>query len=318
MDTGKSITNTEFLTARQKGIPIFCFIDKKMMNTLSIWRDNKTADFSKIVDNTKIFEFIDDIRTVKNQWVFPFEESKEIIETLKIQFSYLFKESIKIRNIFYNNVDEFFKLNLSEKCLKILIEKSEYYEFEFLAKTFIDEIEKKEFLKNDIEYSILTEPKHFISDLEELATWGSHRLSTLKSIIQNLSSLFPVISKFMNEPGKPSDIKGIYYSSIKFSQIFEQLLNWMIEVKSTFIVEEFSEIKVHLANMASHVVEQLWDYPYNIQKQLEYVRGEVLQGNEITSFKLSLNLEINDEAHKKFNFVLKEITEKYIKQNINK
>jgi hypothetical protein len=236
----------------------------------------------------------------KKLWVFPFEESKEIIETLKIQLSYLFKDSLKVKNIFDKNIDEFFKLNLSEKCIKILIEKNDYYEIDFLAQTFIDEIEKKEFLNNDIEYSILVEPKLFISDLEELATWGSNRLNSLINITSNISSLFTVLHKFVNEQGKPSDIKGLYYSSLKFSQIFEQLLNWIIEVKSTSTREELSEIKIHLADMASNIVEKLWDYPYGIKRQLEYIKEQELIGNKITNFDLNLKLVMNEEAHKKF------------------
>ena len=59
IETGKSITNTEFITAMHKGIPIFVFIDKKTLTAFSIWKENKNGDFSKFVDSTKIFEFIE-------------------------------------------------------------------------------------------------------------------------------------------------------------------------------------------------------------------------------------------------------------------
>ncbi len=311
IETGKSITNTEFLTAKQKGIPVFCFIDKSALNALNFWKDNKDADFTRFVDNKKIFEFIDDIRTKKNIWVFPFEQSKEIIETLKIQLSYLFKESLKLKSILDKNIDEFFKLKVSEKCLKILIEKNDFYEFEFLYQTFIDEIEKKEFLKNDIEYSILVEPKHFINDIQELSSWGSNRLKTVMSIISNINNLFIALIKFVNERGKPSDLKGLYYTSIKYSQIFEQLLNWMIEVKSTHIAEEFSALKIHLAEMVSHVVEQLWNYPYEIKSQIENTKKQQLLGEVISDLNFNLKLNINNEAQLKFQQKIQEISEIY-------
>ncbi|MDF2552266.1 MAG: hypothetical protein K0R77_1541 [Chryseobacterium sp.] len=310
IESGKSITNTEFLTAKQKGIPIFCFIDKSILTTLTIWKDNKHADFSKIVDNNKIFEFIDDIRSKRNLWVFPFEQSREIIETLKNQLSYLFKDSLRVKNIFDKNVDDFFKINVSEKCLKILIEKEDYYEFEFLYQTFIDEIEKKEFLKNDIKYSILVEPKQFIDDLEELSEWGSNRLKSLLTITGNLINLFPVLVQFVNEKGQPSDIKGLYYISVKYSQIFEQLLKWMIDVKSTYIIEDFSDLKIYLADMASDVVEKLWDYPYEIKRQLDNIKDQRLLGNNIDKLDLNLILSVNKEAQLKFSEKLNEIRKK--------
>jgi len=307
IETGRSITNTEFLTAKQKGIPIFCFIEKNVLNALSFWKENKDGNFAKFVDNIKIFEFIEDIRTKKNLWVFPFEQSKEIIDTLKIQLSYLFKESLKLKSILDKNIDEFFKLNLSEKCLKILIERNEFFEFEFLYQTLIDEIEKKEFLKNDIEYSILVEPKYFINDVEELIAWSSNRVKSITMIVSNVDNLFPLLTKFLNEPGKPSDLKGLYYSSIKYSQIFEQLLNWMIEVKSTHLAEEFSDLKIHLSQMVSTVVEELWDYPYKIKSQIVQIKEQRLVGDKLNNLNLDLKLNINSEAQSNFHRKLQEI-----------
>lgn len=307
IETGRSITNTEFLTAKQKGIPVFCFIDKTALNALSFWKDNKDGNFTKFVDNTKIFEFIDDIRTKKNIWVFPFEQSKEIIETLKIQLSYLFKDSLKVKSIFDKNIDDFFKLNLSEKCLKILIERNDCYEFEFLYQTLIDQIEKKEFLKNDIEYSILVEPKHYIQDVDELTNWASNRFNSIEIIISNLNNLFPLLNKFINEPGKSSDLKGLYYTSTKYSQIFEQLINWMIEVKSTYITEEYSDLKIHLAEMASEIVEDLWNFPYFVKSQIEHIKKQRLNNEPTDELILTLNLKLNNEAQLRFVEKIQEI-----------
>ncbi|ATC35441.1 DUF4062 domain-containing protein [Elizabethkingia anophelis] len=316
IETGKSITNIEFLTAKQKGIPIFCFIDKSILSILNVWKNNRDADFSNIVDNTKIFEFIYEIRTKENLWVFPFEQSRDIIDTLKIQLSNLFKDSLKVKNILDKNIDDFFKLNLTERCLKILIERNNYFEIEFLYQTFMDELKKKEFLKNDIEYSILIEPKHFISDLNELANWGVNRLNSLNSIINNLANLFPILSKFIGDHGQPSDIKGLYYSSIKYSYIFEQLLNWIIDIKSTHITEEYSELKVHLADIPSNIIDKLWDYPHYIKSQLDNIKEQNSLGNPVNYIDLYITLEVNTKAQEKFHQTLNEI-KNWIQNQIN-
>ncbi|UJF29878.1 DUF4062 domain-containing protein [Kaistella sp. 97-N-M2] len=308
IETGKSITNTEYLTAQQKGIPIFCFIDKKILNALSFYRDNKDGNYTKIVDNVQIFDFVDDIRSKANRWVFDFDDSKEIISTLKIQLSYLFKDSLKVKKIFDTDIDDFFKEHLSIKCLKILVEKKSHFEIDFLAQTFIDEIEKKEFLKNDIEYSILTEPKHYISDNSELTRWASNRLKAVGQITSNLSSLFPVVHKFIGELGQPSDIKGLYYVSLKYAQIFEQLLNWMIDVKSTSVKENQINIKIYLADMAFDVLKTLWDFPFGIKRQLENIKKEELLGNTITTIDLNMKLQLNEAALNKFNAAILELS----------
>lgn len=58
IENDKSITNTEFLTALEKGIPIYTFTLKKMINYLSIWRDNPSGNYSNIVDSTKYLNLL--------------------------------------------------------------------------------------------------------------------------------------------------------------------------------------------------------------------------------------------------------------------
>src|SRR5262245_56972119 len=36
----KSVTNIEYLAARAKGIPIYAFVEKRILPLLSIWREN--------------------------------------------------------------------------------------------------------------------------------------------------------------------------------------------------------------------------------------------------------------------------------------
>jgi len=82
VNNGKSITNSEFLTARNKGIPIYVFILKSVLNVIPIWKTNKSADYSSVVDNTAIFEFICEIREDNKIW------SYELLIYLKASFRF--------------------------------------------------------------------------------------------------------------------------------------------------------------------------------------------------------------------------------------
>lgn len=95
--TDKSITNLEFLAARQKGIPIYAFIEKRILTILPIWQANKGADFKATVDTPALFEFVEEVRTQAKVWSFPFDTAQDIIETLRIQLAYLFNDSLSIR-----------------------------------------------------------------------------------------------------------------------------------------------------------------------------------------------------------------------------
>src|ERR1041385_7432163 len=52
--TAKSVTNLEFVTARRKGIPIYAFVEKHVLDVIPIWKNNLTGDFSAVVDTPKL------------------------------------------------------------------------------------------------------------------------------------------------------------------------------------------------------------------------------------------------------------------------
>ena len=79
-DQGKSITNLEYLHAKAKGIPIFIFVSKQLYNNLPLWKSNKDGDFSSVVDNPKIFEFVSDDAQRKCEMVRTFSALEEVID----------------------------------------------------------------------------------------------------------------------------------------------------------------------------------------------------------------------------------------------
>ncbi|MBD3903478.1 DUF4062 domain-containing protein [Chryseobacterium sp. Ch-15] len=311
-NNGKSITNTEFLVAKQKGIPIFCFIDKSMLNALNFWRNNKTADFTYIVDNVKIFEFIDDIRNNSKIWTFPFEKAQDIISTLKIQLSYLFKSSLKIKKIFDEEIPDFFKLNLSDKALKILFEKEDIFEYLFLSQVLVDEIEKKEFLRNDIEYSILTEPKYFIEDYRDIPKWVNERTSSIQNIISSFNNIVNnALPIFIGKPGEPSDLKGLYYIAVKYAELYESLLNWIIVTRSTDIGEEFKDSRMVLADYASSPAKDIWNFPFDIHNQIKVAHEKIKLGEKSVNIECQLTLAIDNDTVEKFSEILERLRKYY-------
>lgn len=311
VDNGKSITNNEFLVAKQKGIPIFCFIDKSVLAALSFWRHNKDGNFSHIVDDPKIFQFIDDIRNNSKIWTFPFEKAQDIISTLKTQLSYLFKNSLKAKNLIDTDISDFFKLNLSNKALRIVLEKGEMFEYEFFGQVFVDEIEKKAFLRNDIAYSILIESKNYINDISKLEDWVHIKFKSLTYIIDSFNNLINyALPKFIAEQGVPSDLKGLYYVAVKYAELYQQLLNWIIEIRSTAVDEKFENLKLNISNFTIHLENEIWDFPFTVHNEIISAKNKVVLGEHII-IKLTLDFQINEEALEAFSKELKELEKTY-------
>jgi hypothetical protein len=81
--SGRSITNLEYLQAKAKGIPVYVFVASEILHNLSVWKSNPDADFSTIVDTSKLFAFVDELKNVAQHWVFSFENVSHIIEHLR-------------------------------------------------------------------------------------------------------------------------------------------------------------------------------------------------------------------------------------------
>jgi len=85
----KSITNEEIRAAQKLGRPIFAFVDRKVEALRAIYRKNPTANFAPVVDDVRIFDFIDKISSGhEDNWLHQFDDVTEIKRTLTAQFAY--------------------------------------------------------------------------------------------------------------------------------------------------------------------------------------------------------------------------------------
>ncbi len=108
----KSITMKEHQSAREKDIPIFIFIERNVYSEYRTYKANAGNPGVNYVyvDNTKIFEFIDQILSQKrNNQVCEFDKFEDISNWLRDQWVGLFAEYLKQRQ------DQKVLLNISAK-----------------------------------------------------------------------------------------------------------------------------------------------------------------------------------------------------------
>ncbi|NMH26498.1 DUF4062 domain-containing protein [Flavobacterium sp. SE-s28] len=298
LDTGMSITNLEYETAKTIGIPTYIFLDKAMLNALTFYKSNKDGNFQNIVDNKQIFDFILKIRDEDKLWTFEFEKAQDISSILRVQLSYLFKESLLLKRNLDNQTDEIFNLPISNKALKILVKKHPLFEFEYLGQVLIDEVLKKEDLKNDFTYEIMVETRHHISDRDKLKEWMLHRNVYLYNINMSFGKLITKALKFyLGEPGIASDLKGLFYVAKTYAKLFESLVNWTIETSSCKVPEECVRLKNKFAEMSHDLIEQTWNYPFEVRDQVLEIVNAFDQGEKI-NFEIKFPIKLNEEIMK--------------------
>lgn len=309
--TGQSITNLEFLTAKHKNIPIYAFIDKKVLAALSFWKKNKDSNFEGIVDNVKIFDFIEDIRENHKLWSYEFEKAEDIISILKTQMSYLFKGSLNLRTKLLNSNSPVLDLPISTQALNIVLEKNEYFEVLFMAQTLVDEIFKYENLKNDYVYGISLHTKTHVMNREDIIPWMGQRTKSIINLVASVSNLFKKPLKiYFGELGVPSDLKGLYYVSVTYGKILESIINWTIETSSTNVPEECVEIRDILSKFSFELIEEMWNYPVKYLKALEEWKSKSFIGVTKEDVQFNIDLGIDDMVMKEYYQALERFSQK--------
>ena len=318
LESGKSITNTEFITAVEKGIPIYTFALKQMTALLPVWERNPVMDFSNIVDNNKVFEFLADVRKKSGLWNFEFEKAQDVTEILKVQLSNLFCEALKAKRRVESLDKKEYISKVSSKALDIILKKEDFYEMRFFMQSMHDEIIKYNDLKNDYNYSVLFKSSNRIGDLEQLIDWLRLKLGQVQNYIYSLNNLIEAFKFFYKEPGTPSDLEGLYYVASSYARSYASLLEWGIEVKSMIVPDEYKKLLTIFAEFPCDAIRQIEEYPIESLKLIDEIKTQHKgkKSQEPSVVNLTLTVSINEDVFQRYNKELEVIKSKEL-YNLN-
>ncbi|HWG39502.1 MAG TPA: DUF4062 domain-containing protein [Candidatus Acidoferrales bacterium] len=86
----KSITNEEYRRALKGKKPIMTFVKKAVDNARQIYKRNPKADFKDVVNDVRVFDFIDLVTSQsEDNWIKTFETVEDIKEAITSQFAYV-------------------------------------------------------------------------------------------------------------------------------------------------------------------------------------------------------------------------------------
>jgi len=229
--------------------------------------------------------------------------------------SYLFKEALKIKSKFDLNISNLYNLEISNKAINIILEKQPLYEVEFFSQVLVDEMTKKEKVKSDFKYQIHYEPKHFVFDINQVPNWLKNRMSTLKSLISSLNNIINLaLPIYINAPGQPSDLKGLYYVATTYANIFESIVTWTINTHNAHVPDECSELRDMLAKISSNAIKQTWDFPFEISKHINEAKQDIINNVERRDIQLMLKLNIDENDINTYNLTFENFKELFNKR----
>ena len=302
LETGKSITNTEFIAALSKGIPIYTFSLKKMTTILPLWENNPNADYSNIVDNNKVFEFLSDVRKKRGLWNFEFERAQDITEILKAQLSNLFHDALVVKRKIEDSEISGLYAKISSKAVDILIKKDDAFEIRFFMQCLKDEIAKYTDLTNDYDFSIMYKSLYSVENVQQFRKWAIHKVKELHNITISIERLNNAVNKFFGNADNTWDIKLLYSLSRTYARVYKSMLEWGIEVNSTIVPQQYNDVMHSFASIPHKMINQFEKYPKDSLEKIEKWMADSTSDKSIDELikTFDFNLAIDKEAQELF------------------
>ncbi|MCH5193417.1 MAG: DUF4062 domain-containing protein [Oscillospiraceae bacterium] len=310
-DQGKSITNLEYLHAKAKGIPIFIFVSKQLYNNLPLWKSNKDGDFSSVVDNPQIFEFVSEIYDEARQWVYTYESVRDIQMTLKNQLGLIFSDGLNFKKIIVDPQYDILNSDIPAGAIRALIEQPYVWEYKFLAYVLKNEFDKLQKRKWDLKYgifeghTIVLNPVEFLNDITNKFN-EIMKLTDILGIIINSA-----IKDAMGEIGVPSDLEMIIYVSKQLASIYERLIGWALYFKSLCVDEEFTHLLQMLYNLPKSALDTIDDFIERIYNDITAIPDVSDNVERKICVTCSLNISNTDEINNELQRLMYFFMDKY-------
>lgn len=295
---GKSVTNLEYLEAKAKGVPVYVFVLKQILNVLPVWKKNPQANYEGTVDTPKLFEFVETLRSAQDHWVFEFEEAQHIMDTLRRQLAYLFMEGLVLRERLKDLKLPVALAELSGESLKLVLERPPGWEFYLFSSVMADEMNRDQQLRWDLNYGLKLGRIHDLAELPQMFQWVGQKIKDILGLVQSADSLLnKAIQEALKEPGVTGDPEHIVYVARRIAQVHKELLRWTIEFNCTEVQPECERLLALVSAFSGGIVSQLREMPSQIEAEVAKCleanrRGEKYTGQVLLKFETPDNTEL--------------------------
>lgn len=232
--SGKSVTNLEYLAARAKGIPVYAFVEKRSLVLLDAWRaanENDRSVLGATVEDARLFEFIERVRSKDSVWIHEFETAAEITAALRRQFAFLMQRGLTIQTRLARRPDRELLDSLSPRAFRLAVEEPKGWEWLLFAEVLADEVAALHTLRREYDLHLLYGAEHV--SVSEVADWAQTRLAEIMRFTESASKLLNESAMEAFGPsGTSGNAKEIVFVARQVARIYEESLRWAQRVRS--------------------------------------------------------------------------------------
>ena len=297
-DSDKSVTNLEFLEARARRVPIYVFVKADVLAQLQVWRDNPEADFSRVVDTVRVFEFVDSFYGTGNLWTFPFSTAVDIVDKLRTQFAYLARDALGVRQLARG--EDRLVQELDGEALMLALRLDEHWEVKLFATILEAGLDRLVPMRREIDYG-LTRPGAIYVDLESLAPWALDRIHELERLGETANAILTAyIARAFGDDGVPGDPLEIAAAARRLVQVWEDSAQWTLNcrpIRVDSIARRFVEA---LSRSNANMLKEIWEFGHTIRSRLEQaINQHTGDEDEVVDITLTLTADL-DQLHEEW------------------
>lgn len=293
MPSGKSITNLEYLQARAKGIPVYVFVQRAIIDILAIWKSNPDADFSKVADSPKLFEFVESLREKGDVWVHPFDTAQDICGSLRQQLAVLFMDALWTRtHIRAAGLPE--KLQrLSGTAIRLILERPRLWEARLFGQVLADELQNLSELKRDVAIGVPSDRKIILQDSQQVKAFTASQIDSAIATTNALNTVMTsTLAEAMGPPGVSGDPELLVYCAQRVAASYKEFLLWTQDCRSAYAPDLFKKATQLLGDMTSNCICEIEQFSREIPQQIESAVSASTPVGECREVRITLRLSV--------------------------
>ena len=292
----KSVTNLEYSSARAKGIPIYVFIDKRVLALLPVWESNRSADYSSVVDNPRLFDFIQQIRSIDNVWTHEFENAQNVISALREQLAYMMLKglswTLRVNRHYESNALD----GLTGSALRCALEQPSFWEVKLFAYCLTGELDSALVERSWQESSIAIGSGESIRDSIEAMHWIEDRLLELQRLIDAINHVMSVaLRDAMSTDGVPGDIRKLRHAARMAGDVYKKSLAFSQRVRRLHVTDEWADVITAFSEESGEIATFIAELPTKTLAEIEtFVSNPTTGPND----RLNINITLQVDFHR--------------------
>ncbi|HXO21918.1 MAG TPA: DUF4062 domain-containing protein [Thermoanaerobaculia bacterium] len=290
--SSRSVTNIEYLTARAKGIPVYVFVERKVMSVLSVWRANKTGDFSSVVDDHRVFDFVEEVRDLHKVWMREFDLANEIVEALRAQFAYLTLQGALLTQRARDGREYSTIRGLSGAPLRVALEQPPGWEYKLFAEVLIQEVGARRNLREQLRLGITHGPFEGLA-MEDFHSWGKVRVEELVRILEALKTLGnKELKRALGPMGESGDIEHLVFTARSIADLYQEAIEWGLRIRRVVPKEDVNCVVRTMEGFADDILEKLEAFGPLVLQEIDSLVEASRRGELVGTGSVILNLEL--------------------------